>query len=397
METNDSQITISEDKPKHKCVSIPTRNMFFLGSTYCLIFICYYGTKIFATSLNQGLGYISLGVLYAVFAVSNFFTPIIFAKFGYKPCFIAGGLTYAAWIGCNIKVNEYAIIVVSAVTGVGSSLLTVTQGSFMTKNSTRETIVYLSSIYLTLFQLSNIFSYMLTGILLYIQFSFDHIFIVFLVVAAVVPFGFMFLNLKYMNTKVEVMPVSARIRQTFKKLQDKRILLLIPTFVYVGIADSWITGIFPPLMNVNMISFVMLCYGGMNCAWVFTLGRIANRITTRTVLIIAGCSMLIGLVLTWLVYDTFTNLTWLFYVSASFYGLADGGFKSQIYKVIKVIFPENNESEIGVCRFFQYSFVAITFFVSRYIPILYMIIIIGVLVISSIITYIILERFVSKE
>lgn len=386
-------------KPR-KQVNIPLRNVILLGVGHCLIFLCFFGTKVFATSLNKDLGFTSLGVLYGTFAISNFFAPAILVKLGFKASLIVGALTYAAWIGTNIEVNEYAIIAVSVVNGIGSAMLMVTQMTFMTKNASPDEMAYFSSIFVTLFQLSNVISYLLATILLYIDFDFAEIFIVFLVIGAVAPFIFLFLNLDSVKLDVDALNIKTRLRKTFLQLKDKKILLLISMFVYLGAADSWYVGIFPPLMNIRMIPLVMLCYGTINCLWSFALGRISlsayrlkEYMNTRVILTMGAICMAIGLILTMIVGDIVPDQIWMFYLAGCFYGLADSSFKTQLFKIIKSNFPHDSESSIGVCRFFQYSSVTLFLFIAKYIPVHYMAIIIAVLVSSAIVTYTILEVY----
>lgn len=377
--------------PSNEFIAI--RNMIILGSTHCVMFVCYFGTRIFATSVNDKLGFISLGVLYGVFGFSNFFTPIIFKKLGFKISFIVGGITYALWIGSNVIANPYLIIISSVILGVGSSLSTVTQGTFVIENSGSKpnSINYLSSIYLSIFQLSNIICYVISSVLLYINFTFTSIFTVFTIMSTIAPLGFLLLNTTIcLQSKREV-----SVKSIFLRFRDRRILLIIPLFVYMGVIDSWITGSFTLLMNIHIIPFVMICFGGISSGWIFVSGRLSNLpkysnlLTPKFYLIFACISMMIALYITCMFVYVYPEQLWLLYCAAIFYGLTDGSIRSQMYKIIKMNFPSDIESSIGVCRFFQHVSVMVCMLLNTHITTSYFVVALLLLSITSLTTTII--------
>jgi len=384
--------------PTNSFVAI--RNMIILGSTHCIMFVCYFGTRIFATSVNDKLGFISLGILYGTFGFSNFFTPIVFKKLGFKISFIVGGITYALWIGSNVVANPYLIIISSIILGIGSSLSTVTQGTFVVENSGSGTdsINYLSSIYLSIFQLSNIICYLISGTLLYINFSFTSIFTVFAIISSVAPLGFLLLN----TTICVQSKKSISVKDIFLRFRDRRVLLIIPLFAYMGVIDSWITGSFTLLMDVHMIPFVMICFGGISSGWIFISGRLSNIsqyskfLTPKHYLIFASVNMIIALYVTCMFVYVYPEQLWLLYCGAVLYGLTDGSIRSQMYKIIKMNFPSDIESSIGVCRFFQHISVMICMLLNTHITVSYFVIVLSLLSLISLTTVIIALRIDSK-
>lgn len=81
------------------------------------------------------LGYISLAVLYSVFAVSNFFAPTIVKKLGPRISMVFAAslyVTYTLFAAFNYK---WAIIVSSILVGFAASILWTAQGDYITRIS----------------------------------------------------------------------------------------------------------------------------------------------------------------------------------------------------------------------------------------------------------------------
>ena len=95
----------------------------------------------------HGDGYYSLAINYIIFSISNLFALPILSKIGPRPTLILGGLCYALFIAQLFYPNDYLLYGASVIVGLGSALLWVPQGNFLTLNSDEDTITRNSGIF----------------------------------------------------------------------------------------------------------------------------------------------------------------------------------------------------------------------------------------------------------
>ena len=83
----------------------------------------------------HGDGYISNSLVYASFAISNFFAPWVIAKIGPKYSMFLGGLGYTAYAAQMLYLSDTLLYTCALFNGVGASLLWTGQGTFLSINS----------------------------------------------------------------------------------------------------------------------------------------------------------------------------------------------------------------------------------------------------------------------
>ncbi|XP_020618413.1 UNC93-like protein MFSD11 [Orbicella faveolata] len=105
-------------------------------------------------------GYVSLGIIYAVFTVANWLAPSFVGLFGPRVSMIVGGICYALFIASLIQPKAWSVYLGSVVIGYGASVIWTGQGNFLTINSTPETISRNSGIFWALLQCSLLFGNM---------------------------------------------------------------------------------------------------------------------------------------------------------------------------------------------------------------------------------------------
>ena len=86
----------------------------------------------------NGDGYISNSLLYASFAISNFFAPWVIARIGPKYSMFLGGLGYTAYAAQLLYLSDILLYACAVFNGVGASLLWTGQGTFLSINSSPE-------------------------------------------------------------------------------------------------------------------------------------------------------------------------------------------------------------------------------------------------------------------
>ncbi|XP_025087138.1 UNC93-like protein MFSD11 isoform X2 [Pomacea canaliculata] len=149
-------------------------NIIVLGLAFMLIFTAFQtcgmveNVVISSATKNSngtftGSGYISLGIVYGVFSLSNWGAPSFVAFAGAKMSMFFSSLMYFLFILSFLKPMEWALYLGSALVGLGAAVLWTAQGNFLTINSDSQTVARNSGIFWALLQCSllfgNIYSY----------------------------------------------------------------------------------------------------------------------------------------------------------------------------------------------------------------------------------------------
>lgn len=87
----------------------------------------------------------ALTALYIAFAASNFIAPTVAYLLGERFAMMAGAVGYLLFVASNILDHSTSyfvglFITAGAINGIGAAILWTAQGSYLTKNSTKETL-----------------------------------------------------------------------------------------------------------------------------------------------------------------------------------------------------------------------------------------------------------------
>jgi len=85
-------------------------------------------------------GFYSSAIIYAVFAVFSWFAPSVMVVLGLKVTMFLGAVTYPVLVASFFYLNDYLYYSASALLGLGAAILWTAQGTFLTANSTKETM-----------------------------------------------------------------------------------------------------------------------------------------------------------------------------------------------------------------------------------------------------------------
>ncbi|KAF2360769.1 Ion channel regulatory protein UNC-93 [Trinorchestia longiramus] len=104
-----------------------------------------------------GSGYVSLAIIYAVFATMNWFAPSILSFMGPKLTMFCGAITYTLFIASFLWPQTWLLYLVSVVVGVGAALIWTGQGNYLTLMSDDATMSRNSGIFWAMMQTSMVF------------------------------------------------------------------------------------------------------------------------------------------------------------------------------------------------------------------------------------------------
>lgn len=111
-------------------------------------------TTVNGTVTFHGDGYISLAIIYIVFAFCNWIAPSIVSLFGPKYTMVIGSLAYVLYLASFIKPLVETLYISSVLVGFGAAILWTAQGNFLTLNSTKDTMSRNSGLFWAISQTS---------------------------------------------------------------------------------------------------------------------------------------------------------------------------------------------------------------------------------------------------
>ncbi|KAL0278554.1 UNVERIFIED_CONTAM: hypothetical protein PYX00_000347 [Menopon gallinae] len=238
-------------------------NIILLGFGFMFIFTAFQTTgNIEETVLSslgdefKGAGYISLAVLYAVFATCNWIAPSVISLTGPKIAMLIGGAFYTLFIFSFLFLEKWLLYVVSVLVGVGAALIWTGQGNYLILNSDEKTMSRNAGVFWAMVQCSLFFGN------LFVFFKFketdemkgieeDTKNVVFTVLGIVSALGIVFLAVlrpaessdgKVVQSEYTG-PVDA-LKSSLKLFATKQMLLLLVTFFYTGIELSFFSGVY---------------------------------------------------------------------------------------------------------------------------------------------------------
>ncbi|XP_058797191.1 UNC93-like protein MFSD11 [Phymastichus coffea] len=111
----------------------------------------------------KGDGYVSLAIIYGVFALCNWLAPSFISMTGPRTSVVVGSACYVLFIASFLFPRTEFLYIASVIVGVGGALVWTGQGTFLTVNSNEETMSRNSGLFWAIFQSSlfigNIFVY----------------------------------------------------------------------------------------------------------------------------------------------------------------------------------------------------------------------------------------------
>lgn len=118
-----------------------TYNVIVHGLAFTGLFTAFQTSSLFQTivlndvGLGSDLGYNSLAIIYAVLAVSNFFSPYIVDFTGPRIGMGVAGCTYCLFIATFLKPAAWSVLSASALLGLGAAVLWTAQVNYFFPHS----------------------------------------------------------------------------------------------------------------------------------------------------------------------------------------------------------------------------------------------------------------------
>ncbi|XP_063605818.1 UNC93-like protein MFSD11 isoform X2 [Penaeus indicus] len=346
----------------------------------------------------KGSGYISLAVIYAVFATFNWLSPSCLSFLGPKITMIIGGVSYAIFIAGFLWPKTWILYLTSVLVGAGAALIWTGQGNYLTLMSDQTTISRNSGIFWAMLQSSLLFG----NIFVYYQFMGKEIIdsytrmIVFSVLTIVAVIGVCVMCIlpkpgsEGGGRTDDLGGPYAALKKSFALFKTKDMLLLSVTFFYTGIELSFFSGVysaclgstlrFPDPKRLVGLSGMFIGVGEILGGGVFGIFGSKTVKSGRDPIVILG--YVVHMVCFFLIFMNLpTNSPLQNTLDTAFLpggqpsevialmcsfllGFGDACFNTQIYSILGSVYPDNSGPAFALFKFMQSLSAAACFFYS---------------------------------
>ncbi|KAF8069340.1 hypothetical protein N665_1141s0001 [Sinapis alba] len=398
-----------------------TRDVHILSLSFLLIFLAFGAAQNLETTINKDLGTISLGILYVSFMFCSMVASLVVRLMGSKNALLLGTTGYWLFVAANLKPSWITMVPASLYLGFAASIIWVGQGTYLTsiaRSHAKENHVHEGSIigvfngeFWAIFACHQLFGNLLTLTLLKDgkEGSTSGTTLLLLVFLLIMTFGTI---LMFFIRKIEgedgKEPVGSSMglvdsllslpRMIITPLLDVRMLLIVPLLAYSGLQQAFVWAEFTkeivtPAIGVSGVGGAMAVYGALNAVCSITAGRFTSGLSS-IIFIVSGGVVAQASVFLWLLlgYRTTSGVLGTVYplIMAAILGIGDGILNTQISALLALLFKHDTEGAFAQVKVWQSASIAIVFFLSPYISLQAMVIVMLVMVCVSLLSFLVL-------
>ncbi|XP_017310923.1 protein unc-93 homolog A [Ictalurus punctatus] len=406
-------------------ISRNTKNVLVVSFGFFFLFMAFGGLQNLQSSLNaeEGMGVISLSVIYGTVILSSMFLPPIMIKnLGCKWTIVICMACYISYSFGNLFPGWPSLIATSAVLGLGGSPLWSAKCTYLTisgnaqaekENKKGQDIINQNfGLFFFIFQSSAVWGNLMSSLIFQqdtniaeipeerLQFCgaalcnenfttsgnftrpeqnlvnillgcYIGLGVLAMVLVAVFLDNIDGKDAKEFRKDKGNQTFCSTFLATFRLLGDKRLLMLIPLTMYSGFEQSFLTGEYTKnyvtcAIGIHYVGFVMICFGAVSSLSSFSFGKLAQytgRIPLFSFAAVINLSCVIAL-LYWRPHPD--ELPFLF-VFPALWGVADAVWQTQANALYGTLFPQQHEAAFANYRMWECSGFLIPFAYSTFI------------------------------
>lgn len=400
MESHDEESPlVVGDSPTQKLMN-HARDVHILSSAFLLIFLAYGAAQNLETTLNteEDLGTISLGILYLSFTFFSMVASSVVRVLGSKNALVLGTTGYWLFIAANLMPTWYTMVPASLYMGFSASIIWVGQGTYLTSTARSHARDYDLHEGTVIGNFNGEFwgmfaSHQFVGNLVSLALLRDGsgggtssnttlLFIVFLCSMTLGTILMCFLHKRDSREKETpnsslslCSSVVSLSRSVIAPMFDVRMLLIIPLIAYSGLQQAFVWAEFTkdivtPALGVSGVGGAMAVYGAFDAICSLAAGRLTSGLSSIT-FIVSGGAFVQFIVLLWLLlkYSLTSRVLGIVYplIMAALWGIGDGVFNTQLSALLAILFKNDTEGAFAQLKVWQSASIAVVFFLSPYI------------------------------
>ncbi|XP_030051820.1 protein unc-93 homolog A isoform X3 [Microcaecilia unicolor] len=350
---------------------------------FLLLFTAYGGLQNLQSSLNveEGLGVLSLSIIYGTLLLSSMFLPpIIIKTIGCKWAIVAAMCCYITYTVGNFYPSRYTLIPTAFILGLGGGPLWTSKSTYLTVIGNKyaekagklgkDIVNQYFGIFFLIFQLSGVFGNLISSLIfghnstkveILNSSAYAHCgagdcpgaftsnnsteshhpakILVYTLLAVYTGCGILAVALTAIflggqTTEDKNQSFCTTFLATFYHLRDKRQCLLIPLTMFVGLEVAFISSEYTKsyitcVLGIQFVGYVMICFGMSTSLCSLFFGKI-SQYTGRIALLTLAAAINIACIVALLLWKPLPNQFALFFVFSSLWGIADAIWQTQV-------------------------------------------------------------------
>uniref|UniRef100_A0A1J3IUL9 UNC93-like protein 3 n=1 Tax=Noccaea caerulescens TaxID=107243 RepID=A0A1J3IUL9_NOCCA len=410
---------VSSEDEKLRAGKSYTRDVHILSISFLLIFLAYGAAQNLETTVNKDLGTISLGILYVSFMFCSMVASLVVRLMGSKNALVLGTTGYWLFVAANLKPTWFTMVPASLYLGFAASIIWVGQGTYLTSIARRHAkdhgvhegsvIGAFNGEFWAMFACHQLFGNLITLGLLKDgeEGSTSGTTLLLLVFLLSMTLGTMLMFfIRKIDGEDGKEPVGSSVgvvdslvslpRMIITPLLDIRMLLIVPLLAYSGLQQAFVWAEFTkevvtPAIGVSGVGGAMAVYGALDAVCSMTAGRFTSGLSSIT-FIVSGGAVAQASVFLWLLLGQTSGVLGTAYllIMAAILGIGDGILNTQISALLALLFKDDTEGAFAQLKVWQSAAIAIVFFLSPYISLQAMLIVMLVMVCASLLSFLFL-------
>ncbi|XP_050242647.1 UNC93-like protein 3 isoform X2 [Quercus robur] len=380
-----------------KLVEIPKKNhardVHILSSAFLLVFLAYGAVQNLESTLNteEDLGTTSLGILYVSFTFFSLVASTVVRGLGSKNALVLGTTGYWLFLAANLKPSWYTMVPASVYLGFSASIIWVGQGTYLTSTARSHARDYNLHEGTVIGKFNGEFWGLFASHQEGSTSSTTLLYVVFLCSMTLGTILMCFLTKKTdegesrqpdssVSFYSNVLSLS---KSVINPLFDVRMLLVIPLIAYSGLQQAFVWAEFTkdivtPALGESGVGGAMAVYGAFDAICSLAAGRLTSGPRSIT-LIVSGGAFIQAIVFLWLLiaYRLTSGVLGIMYplIMAAILGIGDGVFNTQLSALLGILFKHDMEGAFAQLKVWQSASIAVVFFLSSYISLKAMLVI----------------------
>ncbi|XP_047657254.1 protein unc-93 homolog A isoform X3 [Tachysurus fulvidraco] len=406
-------------------ISRNTKNVLVVSFGFLFLFTAYGGLQSLQSSLNaeEGMGVISLSVIYGTIILSSMFLPPIMIKnLGCKWTIFICMACYISYSFGNLFPGWPSLIATSTILGLGGSPLWSAKCTYLTITGNRQAdkenkkgqdvINQYFGMFFLIFQSSAVWGNLMSSLIFQQDVSVAEIpedrlkfcgaalcnenftttgnftrpeqNLVNILMGCYIGVGVLAMFLvavfldnidgeeaKNFRKNIGSQNFCSTFLATFRLLRDKRLLMLIPLTMYSGFEQSFLAGEYTKnyvtcALGIHYVGFVMICFGAVNSLSSYLFGKLAQY-TGRITLFCLAAVINLSCVIALLFWRPHPDQLPVFFVFPALWGMADAVWQTQTNALYGTLFPDHKEAAFANYRMWESLGFVIAFAYSTYI------------------------------
>ncbi|XP_010553029.1 PREDICTED: UNC93-like protein 3 [Tarenaya hassleriana] len=404
-----------------------TRDVHILSISFLLVFLAYGAAQNLETTINKDLGTISLGILYVSFMFCSMVASLVVRLMGSKNALVLGTSGYWLFVAANLKPSWFTMVPASLYLGFSSSIIWVGQGTYLTsvaRSHARDhnlhegpVIGIFNGEFWAMFACHQLFGNLVTLALLRdgkegSTSGTTLLMVVFLFSMTLGIILMCFIRKNEVEDGKEAKGSSVGFydsvvslpRMIITPLLNKRMVLIVPLLAYSGLQQAFVWAEFTkdvvtPAIGVSGVGGAMAVYGALDAVCSITAGRFTSGLSSIT-FIVSGGAVAQAFVFLWLLlgYRVTSGALGTAYplLMAALLGIGDGVLNTQISALLALLFKDDTEGAFAQLKVWQSGAIAVVFFLSPYITMQAMVVVMLAGVCFSLLSFLTLSVWVEK-